>query len=94
MVYIINYFIFVTKFTKMQKLFIFLFTFHKLLWNSTGKNTRKNNRNPNKPLPGISISIQDSYDGATSDSSGNFSFTTTEKGAHVLPGTSSGYKII
>ena len=32
--------------------------------------------NHNKPLPGISISIKDSYDGATSDSLGNYSFTT------------------
>ncbi|MDQ2720807.1 MAG: TonB-dependent receptor [Bacteroidota bacterium] len=48
--------------------------------------------NRNKPLPGISISIQDSYDGGTSDSSGNYSFATTEKGQHILKATSSGYK--
>ena len=48
--------------------------------------------NKSKPLPGVSVSIQDSYDGATSDSSGNYSFTTTEKGASVLKASSSGYK--
>jgi vitamin B12 transporter len=46
----------------------------------------------NNPLPGISISIVDSYDGATSDSSGNFSFFTTEKGEHIFKTTSTGYK--
>src|SRR5258705_4463257 len=43
-------------------------------------------------LPGISISIQNSYDGATSDSLGNFSFTTLEKGEHILSATDTGYK--
>ena len=46
----------------------------------------------NKALPGISISIQNSYDGGTSDSLGNFSFVTTEKGVHVLGASSTGYK--
>jgi len=44
-----------------------------------------------KPLPAVSIAIKDSYDGATTDSLGNFSFTTTEKGAHILEGTFTGY---
>ncbi len=48
--------------------------------------------NHNKILPGISVAIKDSYDGATSDSAGNYSFTTTEKGAHLLQATSTGYK--
>ncbi len=42
--------------------------------------------NQNKALRGISISIKDTYDGATSDSSGNYSFTTTEKGAQSFTG--------
>ncbi|HEU5365511.1 MAG TPA: carboxypeptidase-like regulatory domain-containing protein, partial [Hanamia sp.] len=45
-----------------------------------------------KALQGISISIVDSYDGATTDPAGNFSFTTTEKGEQILKATSSGYK--
>ena len=48
--------------------------------------------NKNKPLAGISIVLRDTYDGATSDSAGNFSFTTTEKGDHVLEVSSSGYR--
>ncbi|MEO6814321.1 MAG: TonB-dependent receptor [Ginsengibacter sp.] len=45
-----------------------------------------------KPLEGISISIADSYDGATTDSLGNYSFSSKEKGIHVLKATSSGYQ--
>ncbi len=48
--------------------------------------------NHNKILRGVSISIQNSYDGTTSDSLGNFSFTTTEKGEHILQASASGYK--
>jgi hypothetical protein len=54
----------------------------------TGKVTDQKNQ----PLPGVSISIEDSYDGTTSDSLGNYSFLTTEKGAHNLKASSSGYK--
>ena len=44
------------------------------------------------PLAGVSVSIVDSYDGATTDSLGNFSFTTGEKGLQTLKATTSGYK--
>ena len=43
-------------------------------------------------LQGISVAIVDSYDGATTDSSGNFSFATAEKGEHILTATATGYK--
>ena len=46
-----------------------------------------------KPLAGVNISIKDSYDGATSDSSGRFSFTTEEKGNVVLQAEQAGYKL-
>ncbi len=46
----------------------------------------------NKALPQISISIKDSYDGTTSDSLGNYSFTTSEKGAQLLQASATGYK--
>ena len=36
--------------------------------------------NKGKPVGGVSIALKDTYDGATTDSLGNFSFTTTEKG--------------
>lgn len=45
-----------------------------------------------KPVYGVSISLKDSYDGATSDSMGRFSFTTTEKGDAVLLASAIGYK--
>lgn len=46
----------------------------------------------NKSLPGISITIKDSYDGATSDSAGNFSFITEEKNEHILEASATGFK--
>lgn len=44
-----------------------------------------------KPLPAVSVAIKDSYDGATTDSLGRFSFTTSEKGAHTIEASFSGY---
>src|SRR5829696_3417478 len=46
-----------------------------------------------KPVPSVSIALKDSYDGATTDSSGTFSFTTTEKGSPLLTATAIGYKL-
>ncbi len=40
--------------------------------------------NKKRPLKGVSITIKDSYDGATTDSAGHFSFTTTEKDSQLL----------
>lgn len=45
-----------------------------------------------KPVAGASISLKDSYDGATTDSSGKFSFATSEKGTHTLEASAIGYK--
>jgi hypothetical protein len=45
-----------------------------------------------QPIPGASITIKDTYDGTTSDSSGNFKFSTTEKGNHILLITAVSYK--
>jgi hypothetical protein len=52
-----------------------------------GKVTDKKN-----VLPGVSITLKDTYDGATTDSSGNFSFKTSEVGEFILTATSVGYK--
>lgn len=54
------------------------------------KGTVKDNHN--KPLAGASVTLKDTYDGATVDSSGNFSFTTTEKGAQVVEISILGFK--
>lgn len=45
-----------------------------------------------QPVPGASITLKDTYDGTTSDSSGNFMFTTTERGNKILTVTAVGYK--
>ncbi|MEX6688584.1 TonB-dependent receptor [Danxiaibacter flavus] len=47
--------------------------------------------NRGKPIIGASITLKDTYDGATSDSLGNFKFTTTEKGNFLISITSLGY---
>jgi vitamin B12 transporter len=43
-------------------------------------------------ISGATIAIKDSYDGATSDSMGRFSFKTTEKGEQMLVISAIGYK--
>jgi vitamin B12 transporter len=45
-----------------------------------------------RPVPGASVAIKNSYDGATSDSSGLYRFSTSDKGAHTLLVSSVGYK--
>lgn len=47
--------------------------------------------NKKNPVPNASIVIVDSYDGATSDSLGNFSFTTFETGNKTIEFSSTGY---
>jgi vitamin B12 transporter len=46
----------------------------------------------NRPIQGVSVSIKDSYDGGSSDSTGRFSFRTSESGAQLLVASSIGYK--
>jgi len=48
----------------------------------------------NKPLSGVSISLKNTYDGATSDSGGVYNFTTSEKGAQQLEISITGYNTI
>ena len=50
--------------------------------------------NRRRPLAGASISLKDTYDGATSDSSGNYRFSSTERGSKTLVVSSMGYKTI
>ena len=44
------------------------------------------------PIPGASIALKNSYDGATTDSSGVFSFSTSEKGEIIITVTNIGFK--
>ena len=46
----------------------------------------------NQPLPFASISIENTIDGATTDSLGRYSFKTREQGKHLLVGTYIGYE--
>ena len=50
--------------------------------------------NKNKPIAGVSVQLKDSYDGATSDSIGNYYFTTEEKGEKILEISSAGYFVL
>ena len=45
------------------------------------------------PLPGVSITLKDTYDGATTDSTGKFSFKTDEVGDFTLIFSSIGYNV-
>lgn len=48
--------------------------------------------NKGKPIAGASISLKDTYDGAVTDSLGNYKFTTTENGQQTFVATNIGYK--
>lgn len=45
-----------------------------------------------KPVGGVSVVLKNTYDGSTSDSLGNYSFTTTEKGNQIIEATIIGYR--
>ncbi|PZP40711.1 MAG: TonB-dependent receptor, partial [Pseudopedobacter saltans] len=53
-----------------------------IIYNSNAQITisGKLTNNKNKPITGASITLEDTYDGAVSNSNGYYSFTTTEKG--------------
>ncbi|MDP4129850.1 MAG: TonB-dependent receptor [Bacteroidota bacterium] len=46
------------------------------------------------PVPGVSITIKNSFDGATSDSSGNFRFSASDTGHQVIRFSSIGYRAL
>lgn len=71
-------------------LLLFLILVSSLKAQVTIRGIVKDNRS--KPLAGVSISLKDTYDGATSDSLGRFSFRTTEKGEQLVVATSIGYR--
>ena len=48
----------------------------------------------NQPLPGVNVYIKDTYDGATTDEKGKFSFSSDEKGKHELVSSFLGYETI
>src|SRR5688500_5403323 len=48
----------------------------------------------NEPVSGASVAIKETYDGATTDSTGFFSFSTSEKGSQVVQVTAIGYRTL
>ena len=76
---------------------IFLSLFVILCMPGQSQNTQISGKitdNRRKPLQGVSISIKNSYDGTTTDSSGQFRFSSAENGDRFLVITSLGYKPI
>lgn len=71
-------------------LFSVSFFCYTAIGQSVIKGTVKDNKN--NPIIGASIAIKDSYDGATSDSSGKFLFKSYEKGDQTILVTYVGYK--
>lgn len=78
----------------MRKLFVLFFL---ILGSQLNAQTRISGSvldQKNHPVANASISLKDSYDGTTTDSSGKFSFSSHEKGKQVLVITTIGYKIV
>jgi hypothetical protein len=76
----------------MKKIGVLLLTLTVLSVKAQVKISGKAVDNKNRPVAGVSIVLKNSYDGATTDSSGNFTFNTFEKGVQVIEASSSGYK--
>lgn len=75
----------------MKYILITALFFNFLTGNAQVKITGKITDNKNRPLAGASVQLKDSYDGATSDSAGTFSFSTDEKGDREIEVTITGY---
>jgi hypothetical protein len=93
LVYIINYFTFEINLSIVKKirLLIPLIILHIISIAQT-KISGKVKDTKGHPMAGASISLKNSYDGATSDSLGNFHFITNEHGDFILSVTTLGYK--
>jgi vitamin B12 transporter len=72
--------------------FLLLYFIHVNILKAQTEVSGKVNDHKGGPVSGASITIKDSYDGATTDSLGQFRFTTTEKGVKRLVVTAIGYK--
>lgn len=78
------------KFKKLYTIIISTFLLQAITAQVTIKGVVKDNKN--NPVAGASIAIKDSYDGATSDSLGRYSFKTFEKGTQLLVVSNIGFK--
>ena len=95
MVYKINYFIFVFLRNEMSTYtpliilaMVFSVGLHAQTTHVSGRVTDARKR----PMQGVSISILDTYDGVTTDSSGSFRFSTTESGKWQIVVSFTGFK--
>jgi vitamin B12 transporter len=77
-----------------SSLFLFLITFIASRADSQIRINGHVRDNKGRAVPGASITIKDSYDGATSDSTGSFHFITTEKGDQLIVVTAIGYRLV
>jgi vitamin B12 transporter len=92
LVYNINYFRFEINLQIVRQLIFFITLFFicgAVFSQVTISGKVKDNRG--KPVAGASIALKDAYDGATSDSTGHFSFKTTEKGEFTILVTNISY---
>lgn len=74
---------------KLFYLFIVFFSTYTLEAQTVISGKIKDNKG--RPVPGASITIKDTYDGGTSDSTGKYSFTSIEKGEKIISASSIGY---
>jgi vitamin B12 transporter len=92
LVYIINYFTFEINLQTVKALYTFLILVG--VCSRLGAQTiisGKVKDTKGHPIAGASISLKDTYDGATADSTGAFRFKTVEKGERVITVTNIGY---
>ncbi len=85
-------FVFINKIIAMRRIFLMLVGTSFFFTSSAQVSVTGKVSDRKKPVAGVSITLKDTYDGATTDSLGNFSFRTSEKGDHVLVFTAIGYK--
>ena len=76
----------------MKRIFILVLVVGGLAAKSQVKVSGRVSDIKNKPLAGASITLKNSYDGATTDSSGTYTFSTTEIGGQTLEISIIGFK--
>lgn len=68
----------------MKTLFTFLVALYSMSFMAQTTISGKVTDNKGKPIEGANVFIEGAYDGTTSDSKGDFTFTTAEKGSQTL----------
>ena len=92
MVYNINYFTFEKNLQTVKRILLMLMMFG-VCFRLTAQTIISGKIKDTKghAIAGASVSLKNTYDGATSDSTGNYHFTTTEKGEQIIAVTNVGY---